>query len=131
MIDRELAFSLVSISLLLISLLAIFFLRLTLTRRLKKYIFEHGEFYYDSGFIDFDIFNTISFATVCAIPKYKKLKQHKYFVSENINVRQFANLFEIVLSYIFLISLMAFLLAGIFYSVTDYFEWIHWEFADP
>lgn len=127
--DWDLVFSLSSISLLLVSLIALIFLRFTLTKRLKKYIFEKGEYYFDSGIIDFDLFNTISFATVCAIPQYKKLKRHKLYVSENINVRQFANLYEIILSYIFLISLLTFLLAAIFYSATDYFGWIQWEYA--
>lgn len=101
--------------------LSLIVLRFTLTRRLKKEIFHRKEFYYKSDIPDFDLVNTILFAGVCVVPAFKRMKYHKYFVSENIDVRSFANLCEMLVAHIYIGSLAFILISGVGVVVLEWF----------
>lgn len=121
MIDPILIFDITLLAAFILMILSLPFLRLTLTRRLKREIVKKEEFYHDSGISDFDLINTIHFATACAIPKMKKLKRHKYYVSENINVGEFANWYETILAFTFVLSMVYLVSASAIYYFVDLF----------
>lgn len=114
----------------LVMVISILLLRLTLTRRIKKKQREIGGYYWDAGTLDFGFLNTIAFTWVCAIPAMRKLGNAKIYVGENLDVRAFANRFEVALSYACIGSLGIIILAIIIYYPTDYFGLIDWDAAN-
>lgn len=85
-------------------------LRLTLTRRLKNHLQPKGQ-YWDSGTIDFGFINTAIFCWACVIPSMTKWKNYQ-IIYGNLDVKSFANKFEIGLSYTMIIGLCTLFLFG-------------------
>ena len=89
--------------------LGLLVLRLTLTRRLKKKLKATGD-YWDSGTIDFGLFNTAIFAWACTMPWFQRLKRYQ-LLYPGLDVRSFANWFERVVAYGAIYGLMVMLLS--------------------
>jgi hypothetical protein len=105
-------------------LLAMIYLRLTLTRRLRRQLEPRGE-YWKSGTLDFGFFNTIIFALACALP-YVPRSENYQLMYKDLDVKTKAKPFEQVAAYSMLIGLVLTFLSSLLVVITQQAGWIEW-----
>lgn len=91
-------------------MLSFFLLRMTLTRRIKKYLKPRGE-YWNSGTLDFDFINTAIFCWTCVIPSIRNSEKFKIMYGD-FDVRLFAKKHEVTLSFSMISGLAIFFILG-------------------
>lgn len=105
-------------------LLALVYLRLTLTRRLRKQLEPKGE-YWKSGTLDFGFFNTIIFALPCTFPYVPRLKNYR-LIYNDLDVKSQANAFERMVAYSMLLGLVFILVTSMLVIITQQTGWMEW-----
>lgn len=91
-------------------LFSFFILRMTLTRRIKKYLKPRGN-YWDSGTLDFELMNTAMFCWACVIPRIQNLDKFKIMYGA-FDVKRFAKKHEVALSFSMISGLAIFFICG-------------------
>jgi hypothetical protein len=64
----------------------------------------------------------------CAAPVVKTWKNYDRNMPTNIDVRANANPLEIAFSYVMALSVGVLVICAIIYYLTDFFDWIEWDF---
>lgn len=100
-----------------VMLLAMVFLRLTLTKRLKQELEPKGQ-YWHSGTLDFGLINTAFFGWACVIPQIENWENFKR-IYKGLDVRSYATLIEKIISYSMIIGLLVFFVFGVWHAIID------------
>lgn len=103
-------------------LLALVYLRLTLTRRLRKQLEPKGE-YWKSGTLDFSFFNTIIFALACTLPYVPRSKNYR-LIYNDLDVKSKTNPFERAVAYSMLGGLALILITSLLVIITEQAGWM-------
>lgn len=98
-------------------LLGLVFLRLTLTRRLKKELKPRGE-YWESGTLDFGFMNTALFAWACVLPYVQRSVKFR-IIYPYLDVKGQARWFEKVFAYGVVGGLFAIFLFGAIFVLIE------------
>jgi len=105
---------------------SIIILRITLTHRLKKQLKAEDRYWESSG-VDFGMVNTLLYTWACVIPGYTSWTNFKRYFYRNLNVRDFANKFELCMAHLAIAGLTLVLTSTVAFYITDVFEIITWN----
>ena len=123
--EFQLIFSFVAVIAGFTMLVTLILLRLTLGHRLKHALKAKGE-YWDTGTLDFGLFNTALFAWACVIPNMKSWKNFNR-IYYNLDVREFANRFEMIIAHLSILAVSITMVCTVFFIATEQLGIIQWQ----
>ena len=123
--EFQIAFTLIGSGSILTMIFTFIILRLTLGHRLKHALRTKGE-YWDTGTWDFGFFSTVLFMWACVIPRVTRWDSFSRFY-QNLEARQFANLFEIIIAHLCVIAVSITMVCTVFFITTEQLGIIQWQ----
>ena len=123
--EFQTAFTLIGSGSILTMIFTFIILRLTLCHRLKHALKAKGE-YWDTGTLDFGLFNTALFAWACVIPNMKSWKNFNR-IYYNLDVREFANRFEMIIAHLSILAVSIAMVCTVFFIATEQLGIIQWQ----